>query len=626
MQYKKPPSSLHAAASAAWRHQRIRVRSKQDKWHSILWRFLLLPFDLLVWFLFSFVFNPIGWVLRKAGRAFLLLAAIALMSLLQAYDPLGIYSNSDRFTATIIYQIFSPELYSSDRRERVTVILLSDNDLNEMGEAWPIEYGTHALILDEIQKLKPKSVFVDFGFLDKRDDDTIVDLQNTIRNYQSGILDGDNGSDIPGRPLMFATAEANNAIPSDGAIDEIANAAALVTAPGAFYSAFGLKYPLWNCMATERRDGTGFRPSPALAAFAATSAKSAENPSTTKAGIHNASFDLAQKIVGTEHAGEMQVCLPHDLNMRNEEKVSLPHDASHMEVIWGVVPPYRTDLGGFQCDRDQPVDHFWRRAFFALGNLFKEKNQGDTREEIGMLRQTCAPHLTIGASQFLALTPLLEAESCQAVTASNRPVSEDDQEGEISNKHGIAAENCEKALAIKAAIQGKHIIYGGNLTMAADLVLPPTHKPLPGAYFHAMALDNLLEYSSGGSAAPPAFRVAETRWFGHDASLIIEIGILLFYVGLWDIGKNHSDRKRISYLQGLRDETNNNVIYEIDYKAQHILSFIKIRNVILLSIISLFAFSTLLVFFLYFTNLAVINFTAILGILALREIPRWFAS
>ncbi len=38
----------------------------------------------------------------------------------------------------------------------------------------------------------------------------------------------------------------------------------------------------------------------------------------------------------------------------------------------------------------------------------------------------------------------------------------------------------------------RYVIYGGNFAMAGDLFAPPTHMPVPGAFLHAMALDNLL--------------------------------------------------------------------------------------------------------------------------------------
>ncbi len=45
---------------------------------------------------------------------------------------------------------------------------------------------------------------------------------------------------------------------------------------------------------------------------------------------------------------------------------------------------------------------------------------------------------------------------------------------------------------MSAFIEDRYVFYGGNFAMADDLILPPTHKPVPGVFLHAMALDNLL--------------------------------------------------------------------------------------------------------------------------------------
>ena len=630
MQNRNLYSTIHAAARAAWRYQHDKQRGprhSQQRWYARLAYYLLLPWNLLIWVLYSFVIHPISWVLQKAGKFTTWLAAIGVMTLTHAYDPLGIYSNSDRFTATIIYQIFSPELYSSRQKERVTVVLISDNDLHEIGESWPIEYGTHALILDEIQKLGPKSVFVDFGFLDKRDDETISDLQNTIANYQKGIAGNGQETLVPAIPLMFASTEPNAEFLPKGAIDSIADTAAMVSAPGAFYTAFGRIYPLWDYKAIDSCEFGKFRPSPALAAFAATSGKSPENFHSTKACIHTASFDLAQKIAGKDATTTPTAACTSDIA---DAKLATPTpplpDAALMEVVWGVVPPARTDLGGFRCDRAQPVDHSWHRAFYALSRLFKDKEDGGGGEEIGMLRQTCGPHVTIGASQLLKLTPLLDGDICGAGNPDSQADHDNQAEGGgigAPSTAPVISDICEKALALKSAIQGRHIIYGGNLSMATDIILSPTHTPLPGAYFHAMALDNLLEYSTGVNGTQPGFRVAKTTWFGYDATLIIEISVLLFYLTLWDAGKYYREKLSTSYLKNTNNE---NITYEIQRKQLLTLNYIKIEVVCFLTILSIVSFLALLLFFLNFTNIAIINFTAILGLLALREVPRWFIS
>ena len=42
-----------------------------------------------------------------------------------------------------------------------------------------------------------------------------------------------------------------------------------------------------------------------------------------------------------------------------------------------------------------------------------------------------------------------------------------------------------------ALMAERYVFYGGNFAMADDLVVPPTHEPVPGVFLHAMALDNL---------------------------------------------------------------------------------------------------------------------------------------
>lgn len=45
---------------------------------------------------------------------------------------------------------------------------------------------------------------------------------------------------------------------------------------------------------------------------------------------------------------------------------------------------------------------------------------------------------------------------------------------------------------LKQAIQGKMVLIGYHVTGGVDLVVSPVHGTLPGVYFHAMALDNLI--------------------------------------------------------------------------------------------------------------------------------------
>jgi hypothetical protein len=48
--------------------------------------------------------------------------------------------------------------------------------------------------------------------------------------------------------------------------------------------------------------------------------------------------------------------------------------------------------------------------------------------------------------------------------------------------------------ALAQFMEGRYVFYGGNFAMADDLITPPTHRPVPGVFLHAMALDNLLRF------------------------------------------------------------------------------------------------------------------------------------
>ncbi len=56
---------------------------------------------------------------------------------------------------------------------------------------------------------------------------------------------------------------------------------------------------------------------------------------------------------------------------------------------------------------------------------------------------------------------------------------------------------------LRSLIEGRIIIYGANITAVNDVVVSPVLGLLPGAHWHAMALDNLLTFGSGYWRDPP---------------------------------------------------------------------------------------------------------------------------
>lgn len=89
--------------------------------------------------------------------------------------------------------------------------------------------------------------------------------------------------------------------------------------------------------------------------------------------------------------------------------------------------------------------------FAAFGDHFFGRDRGwQGHEPTTELEQICPPHLTISAHQLLS-----------------------DNQG------------------LDLSLDGAFVFYGGNFAMADDLIRPPTHRLIPGVYWHAMALDNL---------------------------------------------------------------------------------------------------------------------------------------
>jgi CHASE2 domain-containing sensor protein len=58
--------------------------------------------------------------------------------------------------------------YPDVKREETTVVLFREQNLEDLGETYPVSYKTHAQVLRRLLDYKPRAVFVDFMFLEKR--------------------------------------------------------------------------------------------------------------------------------------------------------------------------------------------------------------------------------------------------------------------------------------------------------------------------------------------------------------------------------------------------------------------------------------------------------------------------
>ena len=109
---------------------------------------------------------------------------ILILKLAYHFDPFGISTSSTFYSKTLFYQWTADYHKGSNEKEAnpVSVVILRDESFK--GE-WPVKAIVHAEILEEILELNPKAVFVDFAFIDKRDDDETLknELIPVINQY-----------------------------------------------------------------------------------------------------------------------------------------------------------------------------------------------------------------------------------------------------------------------------------------------------------------------------------------------------------------------------------------------------------------------------------------------------------
>jgi hypothetical protein len=119
------------------------------------------------------------------------------------WDPFGWETETANLSNDLVQRpVIGPLIYTGrskgfrQNRAKSTVVLFSDSDLKAYDTDWPMPLWVHAEILERILAHKPKGVFVDFVFYDKRDGDGAEELRDIIKTYKKKSI-----------PLWFARAE-----------------------------------------------------------------------------------------------------------------------------------------------------------------------------------------------------------------------------------------------------------------------------------------------------------------------------------------------------------------------------------------------------------------------------------
>ena len=100
-------------------------------------------------------------------------------------NPFGFSDLTQRYTQDIANLLINgPYLYPETGRDQLSVALVDDASLRELGMPWPWSYGAQARALDALLALKPRAVAVDVMFVDPRRDNTISELVDEIGRYR----------------------------------------------------------------------------------------------------------------------------------------------------------------------------------------------------------------------------------------------------------------------------------------------------------------------------------------------------------------------------------------------------------------------------------------------------------
>lgn len=70
--------------------------------------------------------------------------------------------------------------YPDDGQKAISVLLFREENLAELGTHYPVPYKLHAEVIEALASYGPKAVFIDFAFVDKRDDKSIKELSAAL--------------------------------------------------------------------------------------------------------------------------------------------------------------------------------------------------------------------------------------------------------------------------------------------------------------------------------------------------------------------------------------------------------------------------------------------------------------
>ena len=164
------------------------------------------------------------------------------------------------------------------------------------------------------------------------------------------------------------------------------------------------------------------------------------------------------------------------------------------------------------------------------------------------------------------------------------------------------------------------IIYGGNFAMADDLIEPPTHRPVPGAFLHAMALDNLARLEPYIGRNEGRYLIDGSSWLTLGTALLMSPMIALAWAGWEMLGRPMGGGAR-TRVEGFAKNSLWDIAYnKIPYPSP--LSIIRFFWVTAFILLSIAAVILAIWFGFYVFHWAPANFVGLLVFLGLHTVIR----
>ncbi len=103
------------------------------------------------------------------------------------FDPLGIKTAASIQSESLFMRMVGGPWYQSAAQDKITVVLIDDNYINQIEESWPLSYIMQEMLLSNILSFKPKAVFLDLLYSHNHEtlNDSIQQLVDTISQKES---------------------------------------------------------------------------------------------------------------------------------------------------------------------------------------------------------------------------------------------------------------------------------------------------------------------------------------------------------------------------------------------------------------------------------------------------------